>query len=130
MTTTYKGLFVGQSATATRTFTADEIAAYSELTGDRSFDQGMVPGPMIGGIFSSLLGTKFPGHGTIWFKQHFDFLSPARVDEEITAKVQILRIRPEKEFVYLEIHALDPRGEVVCRGQTIVYTADVQSAKE
>ena len=79
MTTTYKGLTVGQSASSTRTFTADEIQTYSTLTGDTSYDAGCIPGPMLGGMVSDLLGTKVPGRGTMWLKQHYEFPTAAHL---------------------------------------------------
>ena len=101
--TTHKGLSVGQSASSTRTFTADEISKYTALTGDTSFDEGVIPGPMLGGMVSDLLGTQVPGRGTMWLKQTYAFSAPAHIGEAITASVEISRLRPEKDLVYLNI---------------------------
>ncbi len=122
----YKGLSVGQSASSARTFMVEEIKAYSTLTGDTAFDEGCVPGPMLGGMISDLLGTKLPGRGTIWVKQHYEFPVPAHIGEAITATVEITRFRPEKELVYLNAQCVDSRGQIVCCGETLVYVADVQ----
>jgi acyl dehydratase len=129
MTTTHKGLTLGQRATSTRVFTTEDIAAYAALTGDASFDPGTIPGPMLGGMVSDLLGTKVPGRGTMWLKQHYSFPAPAFVEETITATVEIVRIRPEKDLVNLQISCVNPRGEQVCRGESLVFVADLESAK-
>ncbi len=129
MTTTHKGLTVGQSASSTRTFTADEIRKYSTLTGDTSFDEGCIPNPMLGGMVSDLLGTKVPGRGTMWLKQHYEFPAPAHVGEAITATVEIARFRPEKDLVYLNVQCVNPAGQIVCKGETLVFVADLESAK-
>ena len=129
MTTTYKGLTVGQSASSTRTFTADEIQTYSTLTGDTSYDAGCIPGPMLGGMVSDLLGTKVPGRGTMWLKQHYEFPAAAYFGEAITATVEISRFRPEKDLVYLNVQCVNPNGQIVCKGETLVFVADLESAR-
>ena len=129
MTTTYKGLTVGQSASSTRTFTADEIQTYSTLTGDTSYDAGCIPGPMLGGMVSDLLGTKVPGRGTMWLKQHYEFPAAAHVGEAITATVEISRFRPDKDLVYLNVQCVNPNGQIVCKGETLVFVADLESAR-
>ncbi len=129
MTNTHKGLTVGQSASSTRTFTADEIQTYSTLTGDTSYDAGCIPGPMLGGMVSDLLGTKVPGRGTMWLKQHYEFPAAAYVGESITATVEISRFRPDKDLVYLNVQCVNPNGQIVCKGETLVFVADLESAR-
>lgn len=129
MTHTHKGLTVGQSASSTRTFTADEFQTYSTLTGDTSYDAGCIPGPMLGGMVSDLLGTKVPGRGTMWLKQHYEFPAAAHVGEAITATVEISRFRPEKDLVYLNVQCVNPNGQIVCKGETLVFVADLESAR-
>jgi len=129
MTSTYKGLSIGQSASSIRTFTAQEISAYTALTADTSFDEGTVPGPMLGGMVSDLLGTQVPGHGTMWLKQSYSFPAPAYVGEVIIAKVEIVRLRPEKDLVYLSVHCTAPQDQVVCRGEALVFVADLESGR-
>lgn len=129
MTNTHKGLTVGQSASSTRTFTADEIQTYSTLTGDTSYDAGCIPGPMLGGMVSDLLGTKVPGRGTMWLKQHYEFPAAAHVGEAITATVEISRFRPDKDLVYLNVQCVNPNGQIVCKGETLVFVADLESAR-
>jgi acyl dehydratase len=84
---------------------------------------------MLGGMVSDLLGTKVPGRGTMWLKQYYSFPAPAFVEETITATVEIARIRPEKDLVNLQISCVNPRGEQVCRGESLVFVADLESAK-
>jgi len=129
MTTTYKGLSVGQSAALERVFTPAEIAEYIELTGDTNFEEGTVPGPLLGGMISNLLGTKLPGRGTNWLKQRYAFPMAAYVNETITAKVEIIRIRPEKELVNLRITCTNQNQEVVCRGESLALVADLETVE-
>ena len=135
-----KRLAVGQTACTRRIFTAADISSYRTLTGDaglkfgsgrpdvkRGPAPGTVPGPLIGGLFSDILGTQLPGRGTNWLKQRFTFPKPAYLDEQLTAEVEIIRHRPEKGLVNLRTICRNPAGEIVCEGEALVLVADLQS---
>lgn len=119
---------IGASATTRRTFTRADLAEYASLTGTvLPEDTRLLPGPFLGSLFSCLLGTQLPGRGTNYLKQHLEFLRPAFVDEELTATVQVVRWRPEKQLVNLQTVCTNSAGEVVCSGEALVLVKDVQS---
>lgn len=130
-------LTVGQEARASRTFTAADIATYRALCGDtrlqfgvaNSTGQGTVPGPLLSGMFSDLLGTQLPGPGTNWLKQSLHFPGVAFVGEAVTAVVQISRLRPEKALVNLQTTCVTSTGKLVCQGEALVLVKDIQSAR-
>jgi len=128
-----KGLSIGQEASITRIFTAENVAAYRALTGDRGLGFGSlptpaaVPGPLLAGMFSDLLGTKLPGRGTNWLKQQLRFPTSALVGEEITAHVQITRLRPDKDLVNLSTTCTNQTGQTVCEGEALVLVKDLQT---
>ena len=126
-----KGLAIGQTATTKRTFTKADLKEYVSLTGDVvPIEAGKlaVPRPLLGGMFSYLLGTELPGRGTNWLKQHLEFVMPAYVGEEITATVEVVRLRPEKALVNLRTVCRNSAGEVVCDGEALVLARDVNPA--
>lgn len=121
-----KTFSVGQSATMKRTFTTADLAAYRALTGaSLPGDSQIVPGPLLGSLFSCLLGTTLPGRGTNYLKQHLEFPVPAQVGDELSATVEIIRLRPEKHLVNLSTVCVSPDGTVVCRGEALVLVKDV-----
>lgn len=128
--TTLKGLRLGQSASITRTFTAGDVAEYTALTGDTNVEPGTVPGPLLDGMISDLYGTKLPGRGANWLKQRYSFPAAARVGEAITATVEVIRLRLEKDLVNLRTTIVGPDGTVVSRGEGLVLVADLESAEE
>ncbi len=106
-------------------FTQNDLAEYASLAGIAQTPR-VVPEPLLGGVFSYLLGTKLPGRGTNYLKQHLEFPKPAFVGEEITATVEIIRLRPEKELVNLRTLCTNPRGEIVCAGEALVLVKDLE----
>lgn len=77
-----KGLEVGQGASITRVFTSRDLAEYEALTNDATLGFGddaaasrgglrrsVVPGPLLAGLFSYLLGTRLPGQRMNHLKQ-------------------------------------------------------------
>lgn len=118
---------IGRSATLTRAFTAEQIAAYNRLAGDDA-PAGLVPEPLIAGLFSKLLGVDLPGPGTNYLKQQLEFSSLAAVGEEMRAQVQITAVRPDKRLVNLITTCLGADDRVVCRGQALVLAGGVPPA--
>ena len=117
---------IGQIATTQRTFSRQDLAEYADLTGTtESADPRSVPHPLIGGMFSYLLGTQLPGRGTNYLKQHLEFPNPAFQGEELTARVEIIRLRPEKKLVNLRSECTNARGEIVCQGEALVLAEEV-----
>jgi acyl dehydratase len=131
---------LGQRAQTRRTFTAADLAEYANLTHDHNplyvkpkyaqkagLEGAVIPGGLLGGLFSYLLGTELPGRGTNYLKQRLYFPAPSYVDRELTASVEIIRIRPEKQLVNLSTVCTDPTGQVVCYGEALVLASDVGS---
>jgi 3-hydroxybutyryl-CoA dehydratase len=121
-----KGLEVGQSASLTRTFTAEDVAEYRALTSDMNAPES-VPGPLLGGLLSCVLGTQLPGRGTNWLKQSYRWGAPAPIGLPITVTVEITRLRPDKQLVNLRNEFKSIAGKVIGEGETLVGVSDVQA---
>jgi acyl dehydratase len=134
----YKGMALGQTAEKKRTFTAADLVEYADLTGDQNplfvdvaaaqkkgLANLMVPLPLLCGLFSDLMGTQLPGRGTNWLKLKVALIHPAIVDEVVTAVVEIIRLRPEKNLVNLITLCIDQNGDPVCVGEALVLARDV-----
>ncbi|UDM51775.1 MaoC/PaaZ C-terminal domain-containing protein [Cupriavidus sp. MP-37] len=132
------GLRPGQHAAAVRTFTAADLDEYIALTGDanpfhadagfaraRGFAGPVVPLPLLAGMFSDLLGTRLPGRGTGWMKQSLRLAAPARLDEPLTARVRIVRLRADKELVNLASVVIGADGRVVVQGESLVLVRNL-----
>ena len=114
---------VGQSASVARTYSAEDLAAFASLSGIEPVDH--VPEPLIAALFSYLLGVDLPGSGTNYLKQELAFRAPAPADTELTARVEITRLRPDKHLVDLWASCTAPDGTVICEGRALVKAKDV-----
>ena len=135
----FKNLQLGQTATVQRAFSAGDLDTYADLIGDtnslfmdkgyaqkQGFRDRLIPGPLLSSMFSELLGTRLPGRGTNWLKQNLHFPEAAYVDDLITAQVEIIRLRPQKNLVNLLGTCTDSDGNLVCQAQTLVLVKDLE----
>ncbi len=114
---------LGDRVEIRRSYTAEDLTAFSELAGTDAPEQ--VPEPLIAALFSYLLGVRLPGPGTNYLKQELNFAQSAPLDTELTASVEITRLRPDKHLVDLLARCVMPDGSVVCEGRSLVKAKDV-----
>ncbi|MGR3804122.1 hotdog family protein [Marinibacterium profundimaris] len=115
---------VGDSASVTRCFTAGDMAGFAAVAGAGAGAGGHVPEPLIGALFSYLLGVRLPGQGTNYLKQDMTFHAPAPVGTPLTATVEITRLRPDRRLVDLWARCVLPDGTLVCEGRALVKAAE------
>jgi 3-hydroxybutyryl-CoA dehydratase len=116
---------LGDSAQTTRTFSDRDLRDYARLSG-HSVTGGRIPEPMIGALFSYLLGMRLPGLGTNYLKQETRYESAAATGEALTARVEITRLRPEKQLVDLATTCYRADGSLVASGRALVYVGELQ----
>jgi len=112
---------IGDHAQCTRIYTAAAIREFAVLAQKQPGDH--VPEPLIGALFSYLLGVELPGYGTNYLKQSLHFHQNAPLDVPLTARVEITRLRPEKQLVDLATTCVLPNGEMLCEGRALVRFA-------
>jgi phosphate acetyltransferase len=97
---TYDEIKVGDSATLTRTLRPEDIQLFAIMSGDVNpahvdpeyahssmFHEVIAHGMWGGALISTVLGTEFPGPGTIYIGQTLRFSRPVKVGDTITIKV-------------------------------------------
>ncbi len=115
---------LGDDASVTRAFTAQDVADYQAL-GGAPMPDGQVPEPLVGALFSYLLRVKVPGPGTNYLKQQTRFLKLVPLGAALTARVAVTRIRADKHLVDLETTCHGPDGALLADGRALVYVEDV-----
>jgi 3-hydroxybutyryl-CoA dehydratase len=115
---------VGDRVEVSRTFSALDLSDYVELSG-HAVSGDYVPEPLIGALFSYLLGVKLPGMGTMYLKQGTRYLEDAVTGEPLTARVEITRLRPDKQLADLSTTCRVEDGRIIASGRALVYIGDV-----
>lgn len=120
---------VGDAASVTRVFSLADVDAYIAISGARSRAPDALPPPLVGALFSYLLGVALPGRGTNYLKQQTRYANDARIGETLTARVTITRLRPDKHLVDLETTCVGEDGRAICSGRALVYIGDIAPAE-
>ncbi len=126
---TFEEIQLGQSARLVRTLTLQDIQSFAAVSGDTnpahmdpayadaSLFHGIIAHGMWGGaLISALLGTVFPGPGTIYLDQNLHFSRPVRVGDTLTVSVTVSALDTEKKRVELDCQVVNQKGETVLQG--------------
>lgn len=125
----YEEIFVGQRESLTHKVTQSDIEKFVELSGDdnklhvskefaarTSFKKPVVHG-MIGASFiSTIIGTRIPGDGALWFSQTLEFLLPVRVGDVITVTAEVKKKTDRDRTIELNVAIRNQNRQVVTRG--------------
>lgn len=115
---------LGDFAEVTRSVCRRDLRDYTTLS-QHAISGDRVPEPLIGALFSYLLGVQLPGSGANYLKQETQFHEAARVGDALTARVEVTRIRPEKHLVDLSTTCTDSNGRLIASGRALVSVRDV-----
>jgi phosphate acetyltransferase len=125
----YDDLVLGQSARLLRTLTLADIQAFAAVSGDvnpahmdaayanDTLFHGLIAHGMWGGaLISTLLGTQFPGPGTIYLEQVLHFTKPVRIGDTLTVTATVVSKDDATKKVELDCQVVNQRGEHVLHG--------------
>jgi acyl dehydratase len=129
---------VGATARRTRTVTARDIELFTEITGDRNplhYDESaaaasrfggiIVQGGVTSGLLNAVVAEDLPGPGSVFLEVGWRFLAPVRPGDEITAEVEVLRVRDDKPITRLRTTVANADGVTVLDGRAVVWTEPV-----
>jgi len=125
----YDDIVVGQAARMVRTLTVADIQAFAAVSGDTNpahldpqyanatLFHGVIGHGMWGGsLISTVLGTVFPGPGTIYLEQNLHFSRPVRVGDTLNVTVTCIAKHDDKKTVDLDCLLVNQKGERVLYG--------------
>ncbi|MEO5796777.1 MAG: bifunctional enoyl-CoA hydratase/phosphate acetyltransferase [Rhodoferax sp.] len=135
---TFSEIGVGDTASLERSVTHRDIQLFAAVSGDvnpahvdalyakSSRFHGIIAHGMLGAsLISTMLGTRFPGPGTIYLGQSLKFLKPVHVGDTLTVTVTVAAMDPAKHRLTLDTRCTNQNGELVIDGQ-----ADVMAPTE
>ena len=126
-------LKVGDRAELKKAFTEEEVFQFAELSTDKNplhldsdfgknsiFGQRIVHGMLVASLLSGVMGMTLPGKGSIYLGQTLTFKAPVAIGEEVTASVEIIKIREDKPIVTLRTLCVNAAGTVVIEGEAVL----------
>lgn len=121
--------YVGQQEQVKHKLKATDVSKFRELSGDnnpihsdkkftsKTHLKDPIAHGMLGVNFiSSVIGNKLPGSGALWMSQTLEFISPARVGDNLTITVIVKLVFELEKILTLETIITKNNGELVTRG--------------
>ncbi len=135
-------LRIGQSATRAKTVTEADLHAYAEITGDYNplhfddafaaatrFGRRVAQGGITAGLLNALVAMDLPGPGTVFMSQTLTYHAPAYVGDTLTARVEVVGLKPDKPVCQLKFEITNQAGTLILSAEAWTYTLRPADAK-
>ena len=126
-------IVVGEGATLQRRVTERDIQLFAAVSGDvnpahvdalyaktSQFREIIAHGMLGGSLISTVLGTQFPGPGTVYRSQTLKFLKPVHIGDTLTVTVRVTALEAKGRQVWLKTQCVDQDGDLVIEGEAHV----------
>jgi acyl dehydratase len=101
-------------------FTQDDVILFAKVSGDHNplhldaefaattpFKRPIIHGALASSIFSKVMGTEFPGFGSVYLKQVSEFKRPMFVDTDYEAVFTVVSIDEKKHVAEVKCEIFD-----------------------
>ena len=140
---TYDEINVGDSASLTRTLRPEDIQLFAVMSGDVNpahvdpeyahsslFQEVIAHGMWGGALISTVLGTEFPGPGTIYVSQTLRFSRPVKVGDQITIKITCKQKFDHNKHVIFDCLCTNQDNQKVISGEAEVLAPTAKVKRE
>lgn len=138
----YSEINIGDKEILTHTITKRDIEKFVELTGDDNklhvdekyasktpFKKPVVHGMLGASFISTIIGTKLPGDGALWFSQTLEFLLPVRIGDVLTITAEVMKKNDKENIIELKTEILNQNRQVVTKGISKVKVVEMEVEK-
>ena len=114
-------------------FSFEQVRQFAELSGDTNpihldkeyatrlgFADTIVHGFLTGSVLSKIVGTEFPGEGSIYLSQSLSFRAPVFPGEQLLALMEVLDTTKSGKYTIRTIITSLATGEVKLDGEALV----------
>ena len=129
----FKAIQVGDEAEIFHVITAKDVDAFIDLTGDNNplhvdesyasktpFKKPVVHGMLTASFISTIIGTRLPGPGSLWYEQQMRFVAPVRIGTKIRVWVKVRHKSEAQRIVVLETVVFDEHERRIIEGEAKV----------
>lgn len=135
----FEQIKIGDKASVKHTIVEKDLDRFVDLTGDDNklhmnaeyakgteFKHRVVHGMLGASFISTVIGTKIPGDGALWFSQTLEFLRPVRIGDTITVTGEVLSKNDNARTVELRTEIQNQHKQVVTTGIAKVKIVEQQ----
>ncbi len=141
----YDQIFIGLTKELKHTITIDDLEKFVELTGDDNrlhvdkefvsktkFKHPVVHGMLGASFISTIIGTKLPGDGALWFSQNMEFLLPVRINDTITVRAEVIKMEDKDKIIHISTEIFNQKKQIVLRGvaKVKIVEQEIEDKKE
>jgi 3-hydroxybutyryl-CoA dehydratase len=127
---TIKEIRIGDHASYSKTLTEADVYQYAGIIGDFNplrvneefakktiYKKRLAHGLLYASHISKILGTDFPGPGTIHASQEFNWHGVVFMGDTITTRIEVTKIDGKKNKVLIDVICTNQNGEIVLTGE-------------
>lgn len=131
-----ESLEIGASSEWSKTVTETDVVLYAGITGDfnpmhmnavaastSTFGGRIAHGMLSAGFISAAIAHGVPGPGAVYLSQSLAFRHPVRIGDTVTARVEVLEVKPRTRRVRLATVCRNQDGTIVIAGEAMVLMA-------
>jgi len=125
----YAEIKIGDSAEILHTITQKDVEKFVNLTGDdnklhtdkeyaslTSFKKPVAHGMLGASFISTVIGTKIPGDGALWYSQNLEFLKPVRIGDRLRIIAEVIKKVDRTKSIELKTDIRNQNKELVTTG--------------
>lgn len=133
----FDNIKIGESATIKHQITVEDIEKFVALTGDDNklhidkeyasntdFKIPVVHGMLGASFISTVIGTKLPGDGALWYSQNLEFLRPVRVGDTLLVTASVISKNEKARSIELKTDIHNQYNQLVTTGSAKVKIVD------
>lgn len=139
----YQDINIGDKESLQHKITKEDIEKFVQLTGDdnrlhvdekfaktTAFKKPVVHGMLGASFISTVIGTKLPGDGALWFSQSLEFLLPVRIGDELTVVAEVIKKNDKENIIELKTDIINQNRQIVTKGIAKVKIIEQQLEQE
>ena len=119
-------------------FTQNDVVLFAKVSGDNNplhldaefaattpFKRPIIHGALASSVFSKIMGTEFPGFGSVYLKQVSEYKRPMFVDTEYEAVFTVMSINADKHTAEISTEIFDiSSGKKTTEGMAVILNKE------
>ena len=127
--TRYSKISLGDTTTITHIISDIDVKRFVELSGDNnqlhvsedfarktSFKKPVVHGKIGASFISTIIGTKLPGDGALWYSQNLEFLLPVRIGDKLEIQATVTKKNDRNNSIEITTDIYNQHAQRVTAG--------------